>query len=357
MKEKLKEKLVDHLEKWWAINKAKGLMAQLLFKRELKAGVFSEHRRKFFGGCWILAPKREDFFKLRICFFVHPTVLESRPGDEVEPEAVMGEAEGLKFRMVAGFLNRAGMGVVYAVPTGQLPLPPEKVQWILYRYNAAEERLRRIDESTFFSRWRGRGRPGRGEKWDPHLKESYLALEEEELVSLFLNEAFYTSFLKGSLKKSVSDPYDIDGFLLSYSRGMVLPLEIKEKFPAKGGDGDFFGVDAGRVLMLLRLCLPTDTNALYVISEVREADRSFVNWKFVLLSEIIAAASWNLQKGGRGMGRQETQTIRLPYSAFRQLEPSILNDSNLEKIGSLPDEVKRLAQEFKAMLEKEPGWR
>jgi hypothetical protein len=36
----------------------------------------------------------------------------------VEPEAVMGEAEGLKFRMVAGFLNRAGMGVVYAVPTG-----------------------------------------------------------------------------------------------------------------------------------------------------------------------------------------------------------------------------------------------
>jgi len=133
---------------------------------------------------------------------VHPTVLESRPGDEVEPEAVMGEAEGLKFRMVAGFLNRAGMGVVYAVPTGQLPLPPEKVRWVLYRYNAAEERLRRIDESTFFSRWRGRGRPGRGEKWDPHLKESYLALEEEELVSLFLNEAFYTSFLKGSLSKN-----------------------------------------------------------------------------------------------------------------------------------------------------------
>lgn len=150
MEEKLKEKLIDYLEKWWSINKAKGLMAQLLFKRELKAGVFSEYRRKFFGGCWILAPKREDFFKLRTCFFVHPTVLESRPSDEVEPEAVMGEAEGLKFRMVAGFLNRAGMGVIYAVPTGQLPLPPGKVQWVLYRYDAAEERLRRINESTFF---------------------------------------------------------------------------------------------------------------------------------------------------------------------------------------------------------------
>jgi len=49
------------------------------------------------------------------------------------------------------------------------------------------------------------------------------------------------------------------------------------------------------------------------------------------------------------MSGQETQTIRLPIT---------LSDSlNLEKIGSLPGEVKRLAQEFKAMLEKELEWR
>jgi len=43
--------------------------------------------------------------------------------------------------------------------------------------------------------------------------------------------------------------------------------------------------------MLLRLCPPTDTDDFYVIKKVRGADRSFVDWKFVLLSEIIVAAS------------------------------------------------------------------
>jgi len=38
-----------------------------------------------------------------------------------------------------------------------------------------------------------------------------------------LERGIFTSFLKGSLKKSISDPYDIDGFLLSYSRGVILP--------------------------------------------------------------------------------------------------------------------------------------
>jgi ubiquinone/menaquinone biosynthesis C-methylase UbiE len=52
---------------------------------------------------------------------VHPTALEDAPSDALEPEGIMGEVEGLKFRMVAGFLSRAGMGVVYAIPAGKAP--------------------------------------------------------------------------------------------------------------------------------------------------------------------------------------------------------------------------------------------
>jgi len=299
-----KEALVDYLEKYWAENKAKGLMAQLLFRKEMKGGVYSEYGQKFFGGCWVLAPRREDFFKFRFCFFVHPVMLKNMLNDDAKPEDIMGNAEGLKFRMVAGFLTRAGMEVIYAISVGEAPLPPENMRWFLYRYNDKRDRLQRIDEDTFFSRWEGRGRPGRKdkEKWGPNLRKEYLALEEEELLYLLLNEAFYTTFLKGSLRKSVSDPYDVDGFLLSFLTGTVLPLEIKEKFPARRGDSAFFGIDAGRILMLLRLCLPSDTNAFYVIREVREADRKFIDWKFMPISEIIASASWNLQRGGKGMG-------------------------------------------------------
>jgi hypothetical protein len=351
--DKVKEELVGYLEKYWTENKAKGLMAQSLFRKEVRSGIYSEYRRKFFGGCWVLAPKRRDFFKFRFCFFVHPSVLGNVPDDDLEPEAVTGEAEGLKLRMVAGFLTRAGMGVIYMIPVGESPLPPENIQWFLYRYDDKKEILRRIDAAAFFSRWEGMGRPGYGKAWSARLKQDYLALEEGELTSLLLNEAFYTSFLKGYLKKSISDPYDVDGFLLSYSTRTVLPFEIKEKFPAGSGDSAFFGIDAGRVLMLLRLCLPNDANAFYVIREVSEADRRFIDWKFMPISEIIVSASWNLQRGGRGMGGQETQTIRLPYHGFRRLEPSILSDSSLDEVGNLPRGVKKLAEEFKKMLEEE----
>ena len=348
-------KLVDYLERYWTENKAKGLLAQALFRREIKRGSFSRYKRKFFDGCWVLAPKRSDFFRFRFCFFTHPALFHGDPGDRADPEDIMGDTEGLKFRMVAGFLNRAGMGVMYALPTGSQPVPPEGIRWLLYRYERDSEQLERVEPATFFSRWVGRGRPSRGRRWSEGVKKAYMELEEEELLMLLLNEAFYTVFLKGRLRKPVSDPYDVDGFLLSYSTGTVLPLEIKEKFPAGSGDNAFFGIDAGRVLMLLRICLPNDANAFYLIREVEEDGRRFLCWKFMPLSEIIATASWNLQRGGRGMGGQETQTIRLPYSSFERLDPRILSDEHLRKIASLPDEVKRLAAEFRKTLEREFG--
>jgi len=74
------------------------------------------------------------------------------------------------------------------------------------------------------------------------------------------------------------------------------------------------------------------------------------------LSEIILTASWNLQRGGRGMGGQETQTIKLPYHKFKNLESSDLSDSSLEDIGNLPQEIRKLAEEFKRVLEGRFGW-
>jgi hypothetical protein len=351
-----KRKLVEYLEEHWTENKAKGIMAQLLFKREMKSK-YSRYRRKFFDGCWVLAPREKDFFKFRFCFFVHSRVMKDAPGEDTEPEDIMKEAvEGFKFRRIASFLNRAGLEVIYAIPVGDSPLPPEDMRWFLYRYSSRREVLQQIDADAFFSQWEGKGKPGQGKTWNDRLIQDYLGLEEDELVSLVLNDAFYTSFLKGRLRKPVSDPSDVDGFLLSFSSGIVLPLEIKEKFPAGTGNNMFFGIDAGRILMLLRLCLPNDTNALYIIREVGEAEREFRGWKFMPLSEIILTASWNLQRGGKGMGGQETQTIKLPYHGFKNLESSDLSDSSLEDIGNLPQEIRKLAEEFKRVLEGRFGW-
>lgn len=309
--------------------------------------------RSFLKVAGYLLQKELTFINSDSAFFVHSEILRNLPNDIIEPEHVMGNAEGLKFRIVAGFLTRAGMEVIYAIPLGNL-FPPEDLRWFLYRFDFTKEKLQKINPVTFFDPWERGGRPSHGGEWNERLKQDYLAMEEEELIPFLLNEAFYTTYLKGSYRIKVYDPYDVDGFILSYSSRIVLPLEIKEKFPAIERNNEaFFGIDAGRVLMLLRLCLPNDANAFYVIREVRETDRSFVGWKYTTLAEIITNASWNLQRGGTGMGGQETQTIRLPYHGFKQLEPFILSDSNLEKIGNLPTVVKKLAEEYKKILERE----
>jgi hypothetical protein len=349
-----KQRFVGYLMNYWKENKAKGLMAQLYFKKEIKNGIFQEYKLNFFDWCWILAPKRSDFYRFRFCFFVYPEVFKKPLNEDMKPEDIMGEVEGLKFRMIAGFLDRAGMGVIYAIRTEELLCSNENPgNWRLYRYNSDNDNLQQIDVSSFFSHWEGTGRQSSGGEWDESLKEEYLKLEEKELMSLVLNEAFYTTLLKGFLRKPVSDPYDVDGFFLSYTNRIVLPLEIKEKYPAETNGEKFFGIDAGRVLMLLRLCLPNDANAFYVIREVCRDSRNFIDWKFTTLSEIILGASWNLQKGGRGMEGQETQTIRLQYNSFKKLEPSVLSNDNLKKIGCLPNEIKKLAVEFRNSIRKE----
>ena len=209
-----RRELVAYLESLWPENKAKGLLAQLRFKREIRSGGLSGYRRKFFDGCWLLAPKREDFFKFRFCFFVHNHTVDRDMPDEIDVSELINDE--WRFHMIAGFLRRAGLGVFYvvALASGGEPIPDD-LNWMIYKY--ADERLHAIDSEDFFGRWPGRGRPSRGRGWDNELRSAYLRVDREDLVSLLLNELFYTGFVKGRMRKPVSDPYDVDGFLLSYS--------------------------------------------------------------------------------------------------------------------------------------------
>ena len=104
--------------------------------------------------------------------------------------------------------------------------------------------------------------------------------------------------------------------------------------------------------MLLRLCVPNDSNALYVVRELRDNQREFVSWKFITLSKIIMTAHWFSQQGGKGMGGQNTQTIRIPYDEFEILEERTFDEDNLQKISNLPEQVKNMAARYMIELEK-----
>ena len=98
--------------------------------------------------------------------------------------------------------------------------------------------------------------------------------------------------------------------------------------------------------MLLRLCLPNDANAIYLIRELDESG-NFIAWKYLTLSDIIMTSSWNLQAGGPGMGGQSTQTICLPYEYFKEFDADALSEDNLKKLGNMPKEIKELAVQWR----------
>jgi hypothetical protein len=165
------------------------------------------------------------------------------------------------------------------------------------------------------------------------------------LEGLLLHELFYAGLLKSVLKKPLNDPYDIDAFVMSISQRHIFPVEIKEKYPGINRSEKFFGIDAGRIMMLLRLCLPNESNAIYLIREMDES-KHFVGWKYITLSDLVMTASWNLQAGGPGMGGQSTQTVIMPYEYFKTFDQSVISEDNLRMKSSLSEEFKTTAAGF-----------
>ena len=348
--------IVTILEDFWPRNKAKGLLAQTILSEEIEKSTFGEDAgEKLMPGCWLISPKNADFFKFRFAFFVHPYVMKS--GSLTTDLKALLKEKYRPFYAISEFLSDAGIGIIYVVvstTSGTLPFEEirnrsfENINWTFYRFRNGE--FTEIDTVEFFERWDGdRGRPSYGGNWDPEVKQKIRKLGDGILLRLLLNELFYLGLLKGVLRKPLNDPYDVDAFMISLSQKHIFPMEIKEKFPANNGDERFFGIDAGRIMMLLRLALPNDANAIYL---VREMDNSgvFKGWKYITLSDIIMTSSWNLQAGGPGMGGQSTQTVRLSYNQFKQFDRTTLTEDALRRMGELPKEIRDMASRFRTEL-------
>jgi len=348
----MKTEIVEILESFWPRNKAKGLLAQTIFSQEIEANSFGEDaKEKLLRGCWLIAPQNVDFYKFRFCFFIHPKVVKTNE-IMIDIKKHLG-GKYRPFHAIAEFMNNAGIGIVYVLvhtENGDLPFNKikernfEGINWHFFSIEGGNFVAR--DPVEFFGRWEGnKGRASYGGAWDTNVKEKIQNLNDEILIELLLNEMFYVGLVKSILHKPLNDPYDVDSFLISLSQKHILPMEIKEKFPGGNKDEPFFGIDAGRIMMLLRLCLPNGANAIYLIREMDESG-NFKGWKYITLSDIIMTASWNLQAGGPGMGGQSTQTIRLPYNYFKAFSEEELSEDSLRNIGYLSKEIKMMAQRF-----------
>jgi hypothetical protein len=177
--------------------------------------------------------------------------------------------------------------------------------------------------------------------------ERFAAASDAALTELALRQAFFYGYLKEQLHKPVDDPYDVDGFIVAYA-GTVIPIEIKDKSLTREGD---FGIDAGRILMLLRLCLATDSNALYLIRQVDEsAARALVSWRYITLADMVMGCRWNLQAGGRGMTGGATQTVMISGDLFQDFGPDNFSEDWLARNSSLQNAIRAAAQELASDL-------
>ena len=336
---------ISYLQNIMGSNKAMGLVAQADFQKwvhECGGNV----QRKYFNGCWVMSPKGSTASK-RMCFFVH----EKIETQDTLRSAVNSLIPNRGFHSLCGSMARSGFGVFHCFAIGD---PNTRtlgsLEWALFRYQG--ENLVRIDAQQFFQIWPGRGRPGRGAAWDARVLDRYQVLDLHALESLVLNQVFFNSFVKELMRKPVADPYDVDGFFVSYE-GKIVPLEIKEKFPFEANRIRLLGIDAGRILMLMRICLPLDCNGLYVIKEVEDSpQRRFVDWKMATLDSIVMNCNWTLQAGGTGMTGGPTQTVTFPYDCFSSLRAETFSDDNLHRIGEFSNIIKEKAAAFQGEVER-----
>ena len=345
------DEALEYLRRIMPGHKALGLLAQKDFESWVAES--GEHvRNKYFTGCWIVSP-RENFFSRRTCFFVHPR-LEPRNRANDFLASLVGNRG---FQSMCSSLSAAGFAVIYFVAHSRLDESRiADIEWSGYRYR--NEQLDGLDVGKFFARWGGRGRASRGKPWEGVAGRRMSELGAESLTSILLPQLFYNDLLKTTYRVSTQDPYDVDGFIISFD-GKVFPIEIKEKFPFDSAMGPTLGVDAGRVLMMLRIALPMDGNAFYIVREVGESkERELVGWKITTLDQIVMKCSWNLQAGGPGMASSaggagtQTSTILLPYGTFSNMSPSTFSEENLRPLHKLSDSVKRQAQHFLTDLER-----
>lgn len=342
-----KTEQIKYLQRFFAPKKARGMAGEISFDDYLSLKDKSLSN-KMFAGAWIIAPNKSDAVNpvnYRIAIFILPNLFESREKlNDYINKLILDRGHQALFSS----LKNSGVVIVVSGAVRGKSDNPDDFLWDSFLY-LDEKLILQKDGEPFMFLTRGRGRANKNKKkWDKDVLNRFNNFSDESLLKLTLKQSFYYSYLKGKLKASFFDPYDVDAFLVGFN-GNIFPIEIKEKSQTPKGE---FGIDAGRILMMLRLCIVTDSNAIYIIREVDGSlSRNLIKYRYITFSDMVMNVSWNLQAGGVGMGGGNTQTIMMTSKAFTDFDIDILKEEWIKKNSSLTANVKEKAMQYYTGLE------
>jgi hypothetical protein len=342
-----KAQQIEYLQKFLTPNKARGMAGEISFDDYLVSSD-TVLANKMFAGAWIIAPNKSDATNpvhYRIAVFVLPITF-STENELNNYIAYLTSDRG--HQALFSNLKNSGLGVIVCGAICNESETPDDFIWKNFIY-LDRELVEQTENEPFMSLTQGRGRatPNK-EAWSQDVVNRFNNFSEENLLKLTLKQAFYYSYFKLKLKAAFVDQYDVDGFLVG-DNGNTFPVEIKEKSRT---EKDEFGIDAGRILMMMRICMTTDSNALYIIREVDNTEsRNLIGYKYITLADMIMNVRWNLQAGGIGMSGGSTQTVMMPADSFSDFSVGVLREDWINQNCSLITSVKEKAVLFYNALE------
>ena len=151
-------------------------------------------------GNWILSPKLLDFHKYRFTVFICNSIVKN--SDSID--SIVKELErDRELQRVGHYLRDAGIATIVAIPifSGEHPIESESglghLEWIPFLLKSGKL----IEQGEFFSGWKTGGRATIKErKWKDKTVSRFNNLSFADRESLFLNEHFYTDYIKKQLK-------------------------------------------------------------------------------------------------------------------------------------------------------------
>ncbi len=288
-------------------NKLYGIRAEADFRAHIASMGVSQ---RVSPGGWIFRQKgATDFGKNTIAVF--PQTLAYGADYSAQPT---GADIPLTLHTICATLHQIGIRSYYARPVFSPGASLSDIEW-RFRQLGVPWETDFVEISGVFSAFRPRLRP-------------YNYLRYKTDVSLMSDQDAIIQFSHDNLRifvenRVMSETSDIDGIV--WGERLTYPIEIKEKTVVYDSDiGDWFGLDTGPFVKLAHYAARRgNLHSLFIVREVEDTpERKLLRWLFADFDEIARYASWVPRAGGQSMGGGRSMVVRIPRTAFRELDAS-----------------------------------
>lgn len=291
-------------------NKLYGLLAEIEFRKELKALGFED---RISQGGWIARSEGAGNFAHHTKVFF-PQVI--RTGGSYK---IPGSEPPRGLHTICATMHQIGIQSYYCVADVGLKDNPESMTW---RYTQLG-----IPQKDGYHEF-----PSGLEGFNQRERNyNFLRYDSDvaDIPSKFIDEEFTKEHLRVSFQNIFfCEMSDIDGVF--WGQQYTYPIEIKEKTVAQDPRiGEYFGLDVGPFVKLAFYAAKKgNLHSLFVVREINNTtDRELVNWWFITYDKLSQYASWVPQSGGTSMRGGASAVVKIPKNEFIEL-----NKKNLDQL-------------------------